>query len=79
MKLLEWLGQHKTARRLKYGHMAWAIQNSSKTDRHLFFGSRNLQALESYLDMSDAGGLPMLIALLQAAQHCSAHMFTKMA
>lgn len=33
VKLLERLGQHKTARRLKYGHMAWEIQNSAKTDR----------------------------------------------
>lgn len=34
VKLLERLGQHKTARRLKYGHMAWEIQNSAKTDRY---------------------------------------------
>jgi len=54
VKLLETLGQHKTARRLKYGHMAWAIQNSSKTDRHLFFGSKHLRQLEALLDPSDA-------------------------
>lgn len=55
VKLLETLGQHKTARRLKYGHMAWAIQNSSKTDRHLFFGSKHLRQLENLLDPMDAG------------------------
>jgi len=54
VKLLETLGQHKTARRLKYGHMAWAIQNSSKTDRHLFFGSKHLRQLENLLDPMDA-------------------------
>jgi len=55
VKLLDTLGQHKTARRLKYGHMAWAIQNSSKTDRHLFFGSKHLRQLENLLDPMDAG------------------------
>ncbi len=31
--LLRKLGQHKTARRLHYGHVAWQIQNTSKTDK----------------------------------------------
>lgn len=103
VKLLEVLGQHKTARRLKYGewclrgdeqglltrvdsqpvsqpvsrtpfglthrlsclcvppchcwlgHMCWAIQNSAKTDRNLFFGSRNLKALAAQLSEADQG------------------------
>eukprot|EP00879_Flechtneria_rotunda_P009277 GHRR01009712.1.p1 GENE.GHRR01009712.1~~GHRR01009712.1.p1 ORF type:complete len:439 (+),score=125.12 GHRR01009712.1:755-2071(+) len=54
VRLLEALGQHKTARRLKYGHLAWEIQNSTKTDRNLFFGSKNLQQLEAQLDGVDA-------------------------
>lgn len=54
VKLLERLGQHKTARRLKYGHMAWEIQNSAKTDRNVFFASKNLKRLESLLETGDA-------------------------
>eukprot|EP00878_Enallax_costatus_P005649 GHUV01005923.1.p1 GENE.GHUV01005923.1~~GHUV01005923.1.p1 ORF type:complete len:571 (+),score=168.70 GHUV01005923.1:688-2400(+) len=55
VKLLERLGQHKTARRLKYGHMAWEIQNSAKTDRNVFFASKNLKQLEALLDAADSG------------------------
>ncbi|KAF8068303.1 L-aspartate oxidase [Scenedesmus sp. PABB004] len=55
VRVLEALGQHKTARRLKYGHLAWEIQNSTKTDRNMFFHSRNLLALEAALDAGDAG------------------------
>lgn len=53
VKLLENMGQHKTARRLKYGHLAWEIQNSTKTDRNMFFASRNLLQLEAQLDAAD--------------------------
>lgn len=57
VKLLVALGQHKTARRLKYGHMAWQVQNSSKTDRNLFFSTLNLQQLQARLDPLEAGEL----------------------
>lgn len=35
--------------------MCWAIQNNAKTDRNLFFDSRNLKALDACLDPADAG------------------------
>jgi hypothetical protein len=34
----------------------WEIQNSTKTDRNLFFASKNLLQLEAQLDAGDAGG-----------------------
>jgi hypothetical protein len=40
VKLLEALGQYRTARRLKVGHIAWDAQNSAKTDRNLFFTTK---------------------------------------
>lgn len=33
----------------------WEIQNSTKTDRNLFFASKNLLQLEAQLDAGDAG------------------------
>ena len=44
VKVLEALGQHKSARRLKWGHVAWDAQNSAKTDRNLFFTTKVLGA-----------------------------------
>lgn len=38
------------------GHMCWAIQNNAKTDRNIFFGSKNLRALADNLDQADVGG-----------------------
>jgi hypothetical protein len=35
--------------------MCWAIQNNAKTDRNIFFGSKNLRALAENLDFADMG------------------------
>jgi hypothetical protein len=35
--------------------MCWAIQNNAKTDRNLFFDTRNLKALAACLDPADEG------------------------
>jgi hypothetical protein len=35
--------------------MCWAIQNNAKTDRNIFFGSKNLRALAERLDDADKG------------------------
>lgn len=37
------------------GHMCWAIQNNAKTDRNLFFDSKNLKTLAACLDPADDG------------------------
>ncbi|KAF6257117.1 male sterility protein-domain-containing protein [Scenedesmus sp. NREL 46B-D3] len=52
--LLQLIGQHKTAHRLKYGYLAWEVMNSTKTDVNIFFSSRNLLQLEALLDEADA-------------------------
>jgi hypothetical protein len=124
VKLLEALGQHKTARRLKYGeccclrgcepdymlssmdrqsvtrttpglralaapqavlpvcatlphlfsagHMCWAIQNNAKTDRNLFFGSRNLKALATQLSEADQGEWTVSQPVNLTAEHSQA-------
>ncbi|KAI8472007.1 MAG: male sterility protein-domain-containing protein [Monoraphidium minutum] len=59
IKVLETLGQHKTARRLKWGHIAWDVQNNAKTDRNLFFTTKNLLALEGQLEAAESGDYMM--------------------
>lgn len=55
VKLLNAMGMYGTARQLHYGYLGWEIQNSTKTDRNLFFASKNLLQLEAQLDAGDAG------------------------
>lgn len=45
------------------GHMCWAIQNNAKTDRNIFFGSKNLRALADNLDQEDVGGWIWLLLI----------------
>eukprot|EP00878_Enallax_costatus_P030919 GHUV01033731.1.p1 GENE.GHUV01033731.1~~GHUV01033731.1.p1 ORF type:complete len:452 (+),score=68.74 GHUV01033731.1:178-1356(+) len=53
-RFLDMIGQHKTAHRLKYGYLAWEVMNSCKTDKNMFFSSKNLLKLEQLLDPQDA-------------------------
>ncbi|GBF91108.1 hypothetical protein Rsub_04777 [Raphidocelis subcapitata] len=80
VKVLEALGQHKSARRLKWGHVAWDAQNSAKTDRNLFFTTKNLLALEHRLCPEEAedyvmvwtlhrGGWPRYVATTLAGMY----------
>jgi hypothetical protein len=49
--------------------MCWAIQNNAKTDRNLFFGSKNLRVLAERLDDADHGvqaGSPLLLCFRTA-------------
>ena len=58
LKVLEALGQHRTARRLRLAHVAWAAHNSvggGGGTRGLFFSTRNLLALEQQLEPAEAG------------------------
>lgn len=63
VKLLERLGQHKTARRLKYGHMAWEIQNSAKTDRWVY--------VAVYIPVRHCGGAAVSMLVSRTDHHSS--------